>query len=127
HSEPAVVKRVLQAGASGFITKDGSSHDLLEAIRKVASGRRHVAPDLAEEILFSTVSTQSAAPFERLSKRECIVLQMLTQGHSLNQIAEKLHLSNKTISSHKTNLMEKLQVDNFADLVRYAIAHGLHV
>jgi DNA-binding NarL/FixJ family response regulator len=128
HNEPAIAKRMIQAGASGFITKGSSSTELLGAIRKVAAGRRYISPELAEEIFFTELLTPvGGAPHEALTARENLVLRLLAQGNTVNQIASKLNLSNKTISAHKTHLMEKMQINNFAELMRYAITHGLNL
>jgi DNA-binding NarL/FixJ family response regulator len=128
HNEPAIAKRMLQAGASGFVTKGCSSTELLEAIRKVASGRRFIAPEIAEEIFFLTaLNPGGGEPHEILTAREGLVLRMLAQGKTVNQIARALNLSNKTVSSHKTNLMDKMQISSFAELMQYAISHGLNV
>lgn len=128
HNEPAIAKRMIQAGASGFITKGSSSAELLGAIRKVAAGRRFISPELAEEIFFKELLTPlGGAPHEGLTAREDLVLRLLAQGNTVNQIARKLNLSNKTVSAHKTHLMEKMQISSFAELMRYAITHGLNL
>ncbi|CAG1020254.1 response regulator transcription factor [Methylomonas sp. LL1] len=127
HNEPAIAKRMIQAGASGFITKGTSSTELLEAMRKVAAGRRFISAEMAEEIFFlDALSPVGVAPHEILTAREDLVLRLLAQGHTVNQIARRLHLSNKTVSAHKSNLMEKMQINNFAELMQYAITHGLN-
>lgn len=128
HNEPAVAKRMIQAGASGFITKGSSSTELLGAIRKVAAGRRYISPELAEEIFFTELLTPvGGAPHDALTARENLVLRLLAQGNTVNQIAGKLNLSNKTISAHKTHLMEKMQISNFAELMQYAISRRLNL
>lgn len=128
HNEPAIARRMINAGASGFITKGSSSTELLKAIRRVASGRRYISPELAEEIFFTELLTPvSGAPHDALTARENLVLRLLAQGNTVNQIASKLNLSNKTISAHKTNLMAKMQISSFAELMQYAISHGLNL
>jgi DNA-binding NarL/FixJ family response regulator len=128
HNEPAVAKRMIHAGASGFMTKGSSSTELLNAIRKVAAGRRYITPELAEEIFFTELLTPvGSAPHDALTARENLVLRLLAQGNTVNQIAGKLNLSNKTISAHKTHLMEKMQINSFAELMQYAISHGLNL
>lgn len=128
HNEPTIAKRMLQAGASGFITKGSSSNELLDAMRKVASGRRFISVEIAEEIFFTTaLNPMGGPPHEILTAREGVVLRLLAQGNTVNQIARKLNLSNKTVSSHKTNLMDKMQISSFAELMQYAITHGLNV
>lgn len=127
YNEPAIAKRMIQAGASGFITKGSSSSELLEAMRKVASGRRFISAEMAEQIFFiEALNPVGVAPHDILTAREGLVLRLLAQGNTVNQIAQRLHLSNKTISAHKTNLMGKMQITSFAELMQYAITHGLN-
>jgi DNA-binding NarL/FixJ family response regulator len=128
HNEPAIAKRMIQAGASGYITKGSSSTELLEAMRKVAANQRFISAEIAEAIFFTeALSPTGVVPHEVLTAREGLVLRMLAQGNTINQIARKLNLSNKTISAHKANLMEKMQLRNFAALIQYAITHDLNV
>lgn len=125
HDEPATVRRALQAGASGYITK-GSSPDILHAaVTRVSVGERYIDPTVAESLAFEAVTHGNAEPHQSLSKREWEVLKLIVEGVMLNQIADQLHLSPKTITTHKTHLMEKLGVTNNADLIRYAIEHRL--
>lgn len=124
HNEGQVVSRALRAGAAGYVTKDSEPEILLAAIRKVANGGRFLDPTLVDAMVFDT-GRADAPPHELLSDREFQVLQLLGKGHSLNEIGEQLSISAKTISSHKARLMEKLGIDNNADLVRYVIRHGL--
>ena len=124
HNEAQVVSRALRAGATGYVTKDSDPEVLLTAIRKLASGGRFIDPKLVDAIIFETHSGD-APPHEILSDREFQVLQMLASGKSINDIAEALALSAKTISTHKMRLMQKLGLTNNAELIRYAIRHGL--
>jgi DNA-binding NarL/FixJ family response regulator len=128
HNEPAIAKRMIQAGASGFITKGSSSTELLEAMRKVAANQRFISAEIAEAIFFAeALSPIGVVPHEILTPREDLVLRMLAQGNTINQIARKLNLSNKTVSAHKANLMDKMQLSNFAELIQYSITHDLNV
>ncbi len=124
HNEAQVVSRALKAGAAGYVTKDSDQEILLSGIRKVASGHKFIDPTLVDAMVFDG-STSEGAPHEMLSERELQVLQMLASGQPLKDIGESLHLSAKTISAHKAHLMQKLGIDNNADLMRYAIKHGL--
>ena len=124
HNEAQVVSRALRAGATGYVTKDSDPEVLLTAIRKLASGGRFIDPKMVDAIIFETHSGD-APPHEILSDREFQVLQMLASGKSINDIAEGLALSAKTISTHKMRLMQKLGLANNAELIRYAIRHGL--
>lgn len=121
HAESPVVSRMLQAGAAGYITKDSEPEHLVGALRKVASGGRYVAPELAERLAFG----DGKPLHELLSGRESQVLIQLASGKTLKAIAKDLDLSPKTASTYKTRVMQKLKLASDAELVRYAVAHQL--
>lgn len=123
HNESQVVSRALKAGAAGYVTKDSDQEILVTAVRKVASGHKFIDPALVDAMVFDGSSESS--PHVLLTERELQVLQLLASGQSLTAIADSLHLSAKTISAHKSHAMQKLGIDNNADLMRYAIKHGL--
>lgn len=125
HNVVQIVKRKLKAGASGYITKESSSKELLEAIRKVASGGRYIAPALAEKIAFEASMAAPLVLHELLSGRENLILHMLAKGKRVSSIALELGISSKTVSTHKARLMQKLHIDNSATLMKYAVVHGL--
>jgi two-component system, NarL family, invasion response regulator UvrY len=125
HSEDQYAVRALQAGASGYLTKESAPEQLVNAIRKVAAGGVYVSSSTAEKLAQNIMPGNEALPHTRLSDREFEVFQMLTAGMSLSDAAEKLSLSVKTISTHKTHILEKMQLANQTELVRYAIKHGL--
>lgn len=127
HNEPQIAKRKLKAGAAGYITKDSSPKDLLEAIRKVASGGRYIAADIAQNIAFEVSSAAAPIPHELLSGRELLILRMLAQGKKVNEIAQELDISSKTVSTHKARLMQKMHLDSDVKLMQYTIAHGMTV
>jgi DNA-binding NarL/FixJ family response regulator len=124
HNESQIARRNLKAGASGYVTKDSDPDMLLEAIRKVAAGGRFITPELAEKMAFD-VGNPHAVPHERLTSRELHILQLLAKGRSLNDIAQELSISNKTVSTHKARLMQKMRIDSNAKLIRYTVMHGL--
>ncbi len=124
HNEGQVVSRALRAGASGYVTKDSEPEVLLSAIRKVAAGRKFIDPALVDAMVFE-VGDAGHSLHEMLSERELQVLKLLAAGRSINDIGESLFLSAKTISTHKMRLMQKLGIHNNADLVRYALKHGI--
>lgn len=124
NNESQSVNRALKAGASGYVTKDSDQTVLLAAIRKVAAGHKYIDPTLVEAMVFDNATGEDSR-HSILSDRELQVLQMLASGLNPGEIAESLFLSAKTVSTHKANLMQKLGIDNNADLVRYAIKHGL--
>ena len=125
HNELHVAKRVLQAGASGYVTKGSEQDTLMAAIRKVAAGGRFIDPGVAEQMMFEKPSTEKSLPHERLSERELHIMKLIALGKSINDIADELFISNKTVSTHKARLMQKLNFQNTAELVRYAADHGL--
>jgi len=127
HNEPQIAKRKLKAGASGYITKDSSPKDLLEAIRKVAGGGRYIAPDIAEKIAFDASDDTPLVPHELLSGRELLILRMLAKGKKVHEIAQELDISSKTVSTHKARLMQKMHIDSDVKLMQYIIAHGMTV
>jgi DNA-binding NarL/FixJ family response regulator len=124
-NEPQVVRQVLKVGASGYLTKDSEPEMLVAAIRKTAAGGRFIDPALAEQLVFDIDQPGAAPLHEQLSGREAQILTLLARGHSVNDIAADLMISNKTVSTHKAHLMQKMNFMNNADLVRYAILHGL--
>lgn len=124
HNEGQIVARTLRAGAAGYVTKDSEPEILLAAVRKVAAGGKYIDPSLVENMIFNAAGN-SDLPHDSLSERELQVLKMVAAGGPLGEIAERLHLSPKTVSTHKMRLMQKLGIDNNADLVRYATRHGL--
>jgi DNA-binding NarL/FixJ family response regulator len=127
HHEHHYALRAYRAGANGYLTKDAAATDLVEAVRNVAAGRTRVTPHL-ERAVKAGLQSQTAAPAHaKLSNREFEVLRRLVAGHRPSEIAHNLHLSIKTISSHKAHILAKLELDSIAALVRYAIAQGLDV
>ncbi|WIM06516.1 MAG: response regulator transcription factor [Candidatus Nitricoxidivorans perseverans] len=123
HKDAQVALGALRAGANGYVTKDSEPAVLAEAIRKVAAGGRHVDPALAEQVLFESLAPHTGV--QALSQREREVLERIAAGDSINQVAETLHLSAKTVSTHKMRIMQKLDIHSNADLILFAAAEGL--
>lgn len=123
HIEKQVVAQALKAGAAGYVAKGSLPEILFAAIRKLAEGGKYLDPSLVNNLVFDT---DDADPLgDVLTAREIRVLSMIAGGLSLGDIADRLHLSPKTISSHKIRLMQKLSIDNNADLIRYAAQQNL--
>jgi DNA-binding NarL/FixJ family response regulator len=120
HGEQQYAARALKAGAAGYLNKDSAAEQLVGAIRKIAAGGVHIG----EAAAASLVATDKS-PHEALSDREFEVLRMLVDGLGPTEIGERLHLSVKTVSTHKTRILEKLNVGSTAELVRYALEHKL--
>jgi two-component system, NarL family, invasion response regulator UvrY len=124
-SEVHYGKRVLKAGAAGYLHKDSPPEELINAIRKVISGGRYVSPVLAERLALDVSTGTEQLPHERLSDRELEVLRMITAGKQLSKIAEELHLSVTTVSTYRARILEKLDLNTTAELVHYGIANNL--
>ena len=125
HNELQIARRALAAGASGYLTKDSDPKALMGAIHKVASGGRFIDPVLAVKMAFEAEGSAERLPHELLSEREFDIMRLLVHGKSVNDIADELKISNKTVSTHKARLMQKMNFQNNAELVRYAVAQGL--
>lgn len=124
HNEAQFAALAIRAGALGYVTKDTDPDILLLAIHRIALNGKFIDPELVEAMVFSPQENRPP-PHENLSEREIQVLELLVAGKSLNHIAVELNLSPKTISSHKMRLMQKLEIESNAELVRYAIRHKL--
>ena len=120
HGEQQYAARVLKAGAAGYLSKDSASELLVSAIRKIAAGGMHIPEGAAAGLLASDKPAH-----ESLSDREFEVLRLLVGGLGPTEIAERLHLSVKTVSTHKTRILEKLNLGSTAELVRYALEQKL--
>lgn len=121
-----LASEALQMGASGYLTKDSDPDVILEAIAKVAAKGKYISTLVAEKILFGDKKTLTAdPPHTKLSRREHQIFLMLLDGKSMDSIATELCISRQTVGTHKMRLMQKLQVENNIDIVRYAINHGL--
>ena len=116
--------RAFKAGANGYVTKDSASAELIRAVRKVMGGGAYVTPELAERVVLQLHGVGTAR-HAQLSDRELEVLRRLVAGQRPTDIASALHLSVKTISTHKSRIQEKLELPTLADLVRYGLEHGL--
>lgn len=126
HSEDLFALRALRSGASGYITKDSAQDELVAAVRKVLAGGRYVSPAMGEK-LAATLSAPSGRPrHESLSNREFEVLCLIASGMAVKEIADKLSLSVKTISTYRMRILEKMVLKTNADLTRYVIHEGLN-
>jgi DNA-binding NarL/FixJ family response regulator len=125
HKVPQIAMHALRAGANGYLTKDSEPEILLSAIRKVAGGGRFIDSVLAEEIAYNSTFPDRQNPHFNLSGREFEVFRLLVSGSNINEIAEQLHLSYKTVSTYKLRIMEKMNLHSVPDLVRYAMQHEL--
>lgn len=124
HEDDMYAVRTIRSGAMGYVTKASPSEQLLAAIRRVASGRLYINEDVAEKLALQVIGGEQL-PHSELSDREHQVFVMMAEGMTVSEIARELHLSVKTISTHKTNIMQKMNWSNMAELIRYAIEHDL--
>jgi len=126
HSEEQYALRAFQAGASGYVTKDSACDELVSAVRKVASGGVFVTSVLAECVVQQLNGRRPASDLGALSNRELEVMQRIVAGERMSDIAQALHLSIKTVSTHKTRILEKLHLDSTASLIRFGLEHPSH-
>jgi two-component system, NarL family, invasion response regulator UvrY len=125
HPEDQYAKRVLKAGAAGYMNKETAPKELVKAVGKVLSGGRYVSAALAEKLASDLSADTERLSHERLSDREFEVLRMIASGKTISHIAEELHLSVTTVSTHRARILEKMGMANNAELMRYAMRNGL--
>ncbi|WPC73480.1 response regulator transcription factor [Vibrio porteresiae] len=126
HNETQIIRRALLAGAKGYLTKDCDAQTLVEAIRRIADGGRYLECEIAEKLAFEPAERlANEEKHQSLSKREFHVFCLLAKGLTVNDIAEQLHISNKTVSTHKFRLMQKMDLTSNSEIVRYALSHNL--
>ena len=125
HAPEQYAVRSIKAGASGYLTKESAPFELVNAVEKILGGRKYITPQVAEVLAESIEQNVDKAPHEILSDREFEVLKLLASGQSISKIGEALSLSVNTISTYRARIMEKLNIHNNANLVKYAMKHGL--
>ncbi|MDP2020562.1 MAG: response regulator transcription factor, partial [Hydrogenophaga sp.] len=125
HSEEQYAIRALQAGANGFVTKDSAATELVAAVRKVASGGVFLSAQLAERVVQQLNGNSPVPDLQMLSNRELDILQRIVSGQRPVDIADALHLSIKTVSTHKKRIQEKLKLDSTAAMIRFGLEHRL--
>ena len=125
HAEEHYAVRALRAGASGYLTKETAPDKLVAAIRKVAAGGRYISEKLAEKLIYDLGLGAKALPHEALSDREFQVMCMIASGKATKEIALELGLSEKTISTHRSRILEKMNMKTNAELIRYAVESRL--
>ena len=125
HPEEQYAVRVLKAGAAGYLTKESAPDELITAIRRISTGRKYVSSSLAEKLAFDLESDTEKPLHETLSDREYQVMCMIASGRRVQEIAAELSLSAKTVSTYRSRIMKKMKKKNNAELMHYAIKHGL--
>jgi two-component system NarL family response regulator len=121
HDSAEFVTSSIQAGASGYILKDTTSEEVYYAIKAVSNGKTHFSSSIAKVLVESPVRAGN----EKLTTREQVILSYIAQGNSSKEIARKLNISFRTVEAHRRNIKAKLNIDSLAELVRYAVNHGL--
>ena len=121
----AFPKRLLDLGVLGYLTKDSTADELIEAVKKVFKGERFITQRIAQGMAISNIDPDCASPFNELSNREFQIMMMIVNGYKVDYISDKLCLSPKTISSHRYAIFSKLQVKNDVELTHFAINQGL--
>ncbi|MGE0126499.1 MAG: response regulator [Blastocatellales bacterium] len=128
YADDAYVFEALRNGASGYVLKDSQASDLVRAVREVAAGRRYLSPPLSErslEVYRRKMASAPDDPYELLTTREREVLQLVAEGRTSAEIADRLFISPRTAEGHRGNLMRKLGLQNHTDLVLFALKRGI--
>jgi two-component system response regulator NreC len=123
--DPSYVREAFAAGASGYVLKEAVDEEVVAAVREIANGGRYVHPTLGARIVAAEAQERAAAEADPLSEREREVLRLLALGHTNQEIAQTLYISVRTAESHRAHIMQKLHLSTRAELVRYALSHGL--
>ncbi|MDH3943842.1 MAG: response regulator transcription factor [Anaerolineae bacterium] len=128
HNNEAYVLEAFREGILGYVLKESATKDLVLAVKEVAAGRRYLSPPLSERSLqkfADRISSSSLDPYDTLTDREREILHLLADGLGRSQIAHRLKISARTFDTHRTNLMRKLNFDNPADLIKFALQHSI--
>ncbi|CUU23593.1 two-component system response regulator UvrY [Duffyella gerundensis] len=126
YTENPLPAKVMQAGASGYLSKGAAPQEVINAIRSVHSGQRYIASDIAQQMALSQIEPQRAeSPFSCLSERELQIMLMITKGQKVTEISEQLNLSPKTVNSYRYRMFSKLNISGDVELTHLAIRHGL--
>ncbi|MEP7335501.1 MAG: response regulator transcription factor [Actinomycetota bacterium] len=123
--DPRYVREAFAMGASGYVLKEAADTEVVEAVRQVARGQRYLHPTLGARLMESEARQREEEAADPLSEREREVLRLLALGHTNQEIAKMLYISVRTAESHRAHIMQKLRLGTRAELVRYALAHGL--
>ena len=125
HEEHQYAVRAIRAGAAGYLTKESATAQLVEAIRKVAAGGAFISAEVAQQLALGAMPNATGPLHETLSDREFQILLLIARGVSISDIAQQLFLSVKTVSTHKSNILHKMQMTTQTELIRYALSHRL--
>ena len=123
--DPSYLREAFGAGASGYVLKEAADEEVVSAVREIAAGGRYVHPAMGARLVAAEAQERAAAEHDPLSEREREVLRLLALGHTNQEIAKQLYISVRTAESHRAHIMQKLRLSTRAELVRYALSHGL--
>ena len=123
--DPSYVREAFGAGASGYVLKEAADEEVVSAVREIAKGGQYVHPTLGARMVAAEAEERAAVEADPLSEREREVLRLLALGHTNQEIAQELYISVRTAESHRAHIMQKLRLATRAELVRYALSHGL--
>jgi len=124
HEDPVFASRAMQTGARGYITKNNAADHLVEAVEQVLSGKTYLSPDVAQQLAMLNIGSTTSA-LSDLSRRELEILRLLGEGNSMTEISGILGISYKTVANNLTQIKSKLDINKTAELMRFAISHGL--
>lgn len=125
YDQEPMPSRLMNAGASAYVSKEASEDEMLAAIRQVASGRRYLSPVVAQAMALKGCSAEGVTPFDCLSNREMQICLMIANCHKVQEIADKLYITSKTVNSYRYRMFEKLNISSDVELTHMAIRHGL--
>ncbi len=125
HAEEPFAVRALKSGASGYITKQSAPTELIRAIRKVQTGGKYISQSIAEQLAFFVSDDANKPLHEKLSDREFQVMLMISEGKTLREIADELNISEKTVGTYRVRILEKMNMERNAELIRYAVQNKL--
>ena len=125
YEEVQYAVRSIRAGAQGYLTKESAGSQLVTAIKRVASGRPYISMEVAEQLALDIMTPEKELPHKQLSNREFEIFNLLASGKSITEIGAQLHLSVKTVSTHKSRILTKMGMHSLAEIVQYAVAHHL--
>jgi DNA-binding NarL/FixJ family response regulator len=125
HKEDEYILRALKAGAAGYLNKDSIMTELVAAVKKISQGGRYISPELAERVLFQLDQDPEQLPHKALSDREYEVLCLIAEGKSTKEIAQDLFISENTVGTYRSRILEKMRLRTTAELIRYAVRHDL--
>ena len=125
YEEEQYAVRSIRAGAQGYLTKESAGAQLVTAIRRIASGRPYISMEVAEQLAMNIMAPEKELPHQQLSNREFEIFNLLAKGKTITKIGTQLHLSVKTVSTHKSRIFHKMGMHSLAEIVQYALAHHL--